>query len=92
MSWRFLHVGFQFEGAPKITEMKQVFERAKDWMRYAPNCWIIWTNESPETWFQRLKPQMGKGDTVLICAINLTERRGWLSKELWDWIQKERSV
>jgi len=91
MSHRFLHVAFNWSGDPKTTGIKEVFDRASDWMRYAPNCWIVWTNKDPETWYERLKPFLGSGEHVFICALDLTTRQGWLPKSTWDWINKNRS-
>jgi len=90
MSNRYLHVGFNWAGEAKITELKPIFDKAIDWVRYSPNCWIIWTSSEPEKWYERLKPQLGSGDHLFICAIDLSERQGWLPKTIWDWIKKER--
>jgi len=91
MSNRFLHIGFKWDGNPKITELKPVFDNAIDWVRYAPNCWIVWTSSDPQKWYDRIKPHLGNDDHVLICALDLTIRQGWLPKTVWDWINKPRS-
>lgn len=43
---RYLHFGFKFKGPPKIKELEPLFNLASDWLRYAPNCWIVWTKNS----------------------------------------------
>ncbi len=88
---RYLHVGFAFVGQPKISELVPIFNKADDWLRYAPNCWIIWTAESPEAWDARLKPLLGDKDMVLVCPINLKDHDGWLTREMWDWINRTRT-
>jgi hypothetical protein len=41
----FLHLGIRNEGsdAPDRSAIETVLNKAKDWYRYAPNCWIIYT-------------------------------------------------
>jgi hypothetical protein len=90
MNKRFLHVAFNWSGDPKIAEVKPVFDQATDWLRYAPNCWIIWTDKNPQTWSEWLKPFLNKGDHVFICAIDMTGKQGWLPKGTWDWMNKAR--
>lgn len=87
----FLHIGFRFAGAPKVTELEPTFSQAIDWLRYAPNCWIVYTTSSAEVWSQRLKPHLGEKDLFLIIRLDLRERQGWMSKMVWDWIDKYRS-
>jgi hypothetical protein len=91
MSKRFLHIGFNWSGEPKINELKPVFDNAIDWLRYTPNCWIVWTSSDPEKWYERVKPYLGTGDHVFICAVDMETRQGWLPKTTWAWIDKERS-
>jgi hypothetical protein len=86
-----LHVGFNFKGPPKITELQPIFNKAKDWIRYAPNCWIVWTNRSANQWADLLKPKLGPEDSVFICQLDMTNRQGWLPKWVWEWLDKSRS-
>jgi hypothetical protein len=88
---RFLHIGFMWSSVlPKTKELEPVFGKALDWLRYAPNCWIVWTTSLPEVWYQRLKPHLGTSDQVFICQIDATQRSGWLSKWIWEWLNKAR--
>lgn len=86
----FLHVGFN-ASEPRIDEWIVVFNKAADWLRYAPNCWILYTGGSPETWFDRIKPHLKEKERVFICELNLSNRQGWLAESTWKWIQKNRS-
>jgi hypothetical protein len=88
---KFLHVGFNFADGNKIAELTPVFDKALDWVRYAPNCWMLWTTSSPEKWYQRLKPHLGSGEHVFIVELQMSNRQGWLPKKVWDWINKVRS-
>jgi hypothetical protein len=87
---QFLHIAFNWSGEPKITELKPVFDQAIDWIRYAPNCWIVWTSNGPDKWYERLKPHLGTSDHMFICSIDMNTRSGWLPKTTWEWITKTR--
>ena len=92
MSKQFLHISFEFaDGDPKIKELKPVFDKALDWYRYVPNCWIIWTARSATHWYERLKPYLSDGDHVFIVRLDISERQGWLSKSFWEWLREDRN-
>lgn len=87
----FLHIAFNFEGRPaKEHELKPVFDLALDWVRYAPNCWIVYTTSTPQAWYERLKPKLHTHDSVFICELNLQNNFGSLHKFVWDWLNKKR--
>ena len=76
MSKQFLHVAFNWQGDSKIGDVQTILNQATDWVRYAPNCWLIWTGRDVETWYEKLKPVLSTGDHLLICRIDLTVRKG----------------
>lgn len=93
----FLHLGVRYEDpeAPKTKAIEEVLNRAKDWYRYAPNCWIIYTGKDAKTWGERLRriPAMEDHASFLICEMPLEQkdkRDGWLPEAVWKWINKER--
>lgn len=88
----FLHIGFSFRGTPITTveKLKPAFDNALDWVNYGSNCWIVYTNSSPQVWFDRLKPLIHNDDYVFICEIDTKNRRGWLPQLVWDWLDKKR--
>jgi hypothetical protein len=89
---KFLHVGFTWKGTPKAKELEPVFAQALDWLRYAPNCWIVWTTTDAQGWYERLAPHMTTNDRLLVCELNLANtKQGWQEKWLWDWLNKPRS-
>jgi hypothetical protein len=96
MPYRFFHLGVDFkEKTPSsdyLNQIEVVLNSAKDWYRYAPNCWIIYTGRTPKVWHERLKaiPWM-INQRYLIVQIDVAERSGWLAKDTWDWIKKDRS-
>ena len=89
---RFLHIGINFSGVAKVAELIPVFNKALDWVRYAPNCWIVWTTSTTEQWHARLKPHLTDKDHMFIVALDLSqEYSGWLPQEVWDWLSKDRT-
>lgn len=93
---RFLHVGFHnFEVTTEIVdELEKLFNTAKDWARYAPNCWILWTSKSADDWAARIKavPGIPENHGVLIFPINATHdsRGGSTYPWVWEWLDKQR--
>lgn len=73
--------------------MKPVFDHfADDWMRYAPNCWIVWTDRPPTDFYYAIHPRLKPKDSMLIVGLNMDERSGWLPRWIWDWIDKKREL
>lgn len=88
---QFLHITFSFSGAAKVNELVPAFNKALDWARYAPNCWIVWTTSSAEEWYTRLKPNLTDDDLMFISALDLHQPySGWLPQWVWDWLSRER--
>jgi hypothetical protein len=90
----FLHLGVRFEGskAPDTDAIESVLNKAKDWYRYTSNCWIIYTKLDASTWTDRLKkiPGMENHAQFFVSELNLDNRSGWASQDLWDWLDKSR--
>jgi hypothetical protein len=92
---RFLHVGFNTANAlSKATELEGVFDAALDWIRYAPNCWILRTTTDSDTWAARLKPHLGENDMIFICELDMSNRdkySGWLQEWMWPRLQSPKT-
>ena len=91
----FLHLAIRFEDsqAPSRESIESVLNKAKDWYRYAPNCWIIYTSLTPDTWYKRLSEITGikTHTSFFICELDIESRSGWLKRDFWDWLKKDRS-
>lgn len=89
-SRKFIHVTFAWS-APKNTELvKPIFDPADDWIRYSPNCWILYTGNGPDWWYDRIRRHMVTSDRVFIFEINLKNKAGWLDQWVWDWLNRPR--
>ncbi len=92
----FLHLGVYSEedpDAPSRAAIERVLNKAKDWFRYAPNCWIIYTARDATWWSDKLRSISGMEEHAgfLIAEILLTpkeKRAGWLKESAWEWINK----
>jgi hypothetical protein len=92
MAHKFLHVGLMFAGLPKTSELDATVTLVSDdWIRYANNNWILWTERSAENVYNALKPVIGTNDQMLIVGLDMTERNGWLARWVWEWIAAKRS-
>ena len=93
--YHFLHLGINFkaggESPERLEEVEQVLNGARDWFRYTPNCWLIYTSMEPTTWHERLrKINWMPSQSYLICAVDLKRKSGWLPPTAWEWINRER--
>jgi|SRR5579859_1462559 len=90
---RFIHIAFNWSGAPKIKELEgPLFNQATDWMRYAPNCWVVWTYQDSNEWYRRVRPFITERDRVFICEININDRQGWMDQWAWNWLNRPRKA
>jgi hypothetical protein len=90
-SRRFINVAFRFKDKPDRAEIEATLDKALDWVRYAPNCWLVWTSSTPQRWYNRLKPYLEEGDNLFICEVNIAIRSGWMPKSFWEFIRSHQS-
>jgi hypothetical protein len=89
---KFLHIAFSFKsGQTNVSRIRTAIGSARDWYRYAPNCWIVYTTRTPEKWFEILKPKLSDDDHMFICELDVANRQGWLPEGAWSWLDKERA-
>jgi hypothetical protein len=74
---------------PKRIEKK--FNLARDWFRFNPTSWVIYTNKDADTWASRLKEFVQPGGKLFICKLDVSDRQGWLPKAFWDWLRKRQA-
>lgn len=86
---QYLQIIFEFEGPPKTKEIQALFDKAIDWVRIAPNVWILWTTTSQGDWYKRIKPLLGENEHVYIFGINNNVRHGWAPKWIWEWLDSD---
>jgi hypothetical protein len=87
---RFLHIGFSDQ--MDVNTLQPAFDLAKDWLRYAPNCWIVYTNSDPEKWYSRILKVLPepKSQGFAIFEIDVTTKHGQLQEWIWNWLERPR--
>lgn len=89
---KYLLAVFSWQSKPVPVEKIQsvIAQRASDWLRFAPNCWAIYTNESERAWGDRLHGLIGEYDSVLVFEINQHAFYGWVTHIPKDWLERRR--
>ncbi len=87
----FYHIYIDAPGlAPDNRELKKKLDLAVDWFRYADNCWLVYTTSDASKWYQRLGELVkSRNGNLLIIKVDQSERQGWISKKLWEWIREK---
>jgi len=62
---------------------------ARDWFRFDPNVWIVFSTSDEGKWYARLAPLVRQNGAVFICRLDIARSQGWFSKELWLWIRSK---
>jgi hypothetical protein len=89
---RFVHIGFGFTGQPPVDELKKVFDKALDWMRYSDSNWILYTTTDINVWRDRIRQLNGisTSDSVFLCEFELGSKTGYMHDWVWTWLSKPR--
>ena len=94
----FLHLGvnpsWSAGGDLERALIEEKLNKAKDWLRYAPHCWLIYTAKNAAHWanvLRSVEALQGKM-TFFVCEVNLQDKSGWLYEPAWKWINKPRGV
>lgn len=81
------HLAIGFAGPSVEPErIQNLFPTGCGWTRYAPNCWILSTYETPQQIVARIRTLIAENDSIFVVEINLNNNHGYLQKELWGYI------
>jgi hypothetical protein len=72
-----------------VDMLAAAFNKGLDWTILNDNSFLIKTISDAQRWYGRIEPLLGDTHTVFICRVDLTDRQGFLPKQLWDWIDAE---
>jgi hypothetical protein len=62
-----------------------------DWLRYALNCYVVWTSSDCETILRKLKRVPGLEEAnAFVCAIDMNDGFGSFPQWAWDWFRRDR--
>ena len=70
----------------------EVIERAldissADWLRFTRGQYLV-RAEDPHAIYDKIKPILDTGDSILVLAVDLNGRQGWAPKLTIDWLNK----
>jgi len=63
-------------------------KKAPSWCHPMTSHWFIRTEESAQTWVDRLRRVMDQNDSIFIVNITGQERAGWMPKTAWEWLSQ----
>jgi hypothetical protein len=76
---------------PKSDQVQKLLDPlTDDWMRYAPNGWLVYSSLSAHDIAYKIHAPLTKEEILFVVEINLQNRQGWLHQWMWDWIKKKR--
>lgn len=68
------------------TPLYEELKKSLNWWHYLDSTWLIYTNETADQLWQRLRKHTDDSDNVLIIRV-CDDKAGWLKKEAWEWIR-----
>jgi hypothetical protein len=83
----YLHIFIKPKAGINAEKVKEMMDLAVDWYKYSDYCWVVKTTSDVNKWQTRLKPLVEPDGTLLILAIDPSNRQGWIAKAFWDWIK-----
>ena len=87
---RIFQINIHFHDEPDPEALKKTFDKAINWIRYMPNCWLVLTSSDARRWYGRLSPLLGDSDTMLITEIDPDAISAWIQPWIIDWIDKSK--
>ncbi len=92
MAHKYFHVGIHFGLGVNVTNLLEPTFRsiADDWIRYAPNCWIVWTPYSLTQCSATLRAVLTLNDQFVILEVDPLKRDGMHYEWVWSWLNEPR--
>lgn len=75
-----------------LEDVKTHMNHALDWYRVNESFWVLYSNSTAKEWYARLKPVINEDGRTFICALDVSDRSGWMDRKFWDWLNKDRRV
>lgn len=70
------------------TKVISTLQESPYWAHYMDDAWLISTRETIDQLYSRIIPSFIKTDRIIIVPI--TQYKGWLPQEAWDWIKEKQ--
>lgn len=83
-------INFVGSRLPLTKEVEAALETVPaDWLRLAPGQYIVHCNSQPHAIYNAVKPVLHTDDLILVIAVDLRNRYGWVQNVAIDWIQQK---
>ncbi|WP_434715533.1 hypothetical protein [Paraburkholderia sp. A3RO-2L] len=85
---RFLSVLIKPDPSHTTNEVEEAMNKSLDWFRLDDNYYVAYSTGSLDQWRSRLLPLAEPGGHFLVAPIDMTQKKGWVTKAFWDWAKK----
>lgn len=72
-------------------DIKKKMDQSLDWYRIDEQTWFVYSTSTAEKLYARFEPTVKDGGNIFICQLDTSNKQGWMSKNFWEWINKDRS-
>lgn len=66
----------------------ETIESAQSWCHPMTSHWFIRTEQSVQTWYEKLRKVMDQNDFIFVVDITGQARQGWLPQTACDWFNE----
>lgn len=63
-----------------------------DYINFLDNNWFVYSDDSAQVIYKKLSKGEFEDDLILVMAVDLQDYWGRLTKDVWDWLKKERGT
>jgi hypothetical protein len=90
----YYHVGFTLPAeVPAQAVQDAIEQKCIDWLRYATNCYVVWTNVEAATLAGSILSVPGMSHTYFfIIKLDMSDGFGWLPQWIWEWLNRDRTT
>jgi hypothetical protein len=83
---RWVHISFSWPTGADPKQFEKVFDKAKDWVKYSRNCWLVYTGLSLDLWSKRISelPGMNNQNIFVLEVNDPRDATGLLQEWMWE--------
>ncbi|WP_132525447.1 hypothetical protein [Rhizobium sp. BK376] len=74
-----------------LSRFEEQLDRARDWVEFRDQSWLVWTEQTSRTWYRRMKPLLREGDNILVFAADMSDRGGLMPEAFWEFVRAKTS-
>lgn len=89
---RFFMIYIERKADITYKQIQEKMDLANDWYRIRENLWIVYSTSDEEKWYYRLSPLVKGTGSLFICKLDVEARQGWMTKDFWSWMRREKKT